>query len=86
MYIHIGAEHMIRSKDLIGVFNIERTTVSSYTREYLSMAALRNSEVSCTNDLPRSFVVTFAADDLSEKVYISRVSPATIAGRAEKGK
>jgi hypothetical protein len=85
MYIHIGGDHMVRSKDIIGIFNIERTTVSQYTREYLSMAALRNSEVGCTHDLPRSFVVTFDKHDLSEKVYISRVSPATIAGRTEKG-
>lgn len=85
MYIHIGADHMVRSKDIIGIFNIERTTVSSYTREYLNMAALRRSEVSCTHDLPRSFVVTFDKKDLSEKVYISRVSAATIADRAKKG-
>lgn len=85
MYVHIGNDHLVRSKDIIGIFNIERTTVSQYTREYLSMAALRRSEVSCTNDLPRSFVVTFDKKDLSEKVYVSRVSPATIAERTEKG-
>ena len=85
MYVHIGNDHLVRLKDIIGIFNIERTTVSQYTREYLSMAALRRSEVSCTNDLPRSFVVTFDKKDLSEKVYVSRVSAATIAERTEKG-
>lgn len=81
MYIHIGGDRLVRSADLVGVFNIERTTVSPDTRSYLSHAAKRNAEVSCTDDFPRSFVVTFDKAQLDERVYISRVSPATIAQR-----
>ena len=81
MYIHIGSDYMVRSRDIIGIFNIEKTTVSADAREFLNKAAKRSAEVSCTDELPRSFVVTFDGETLDERVYISRVSPATIAKR-----
>ncbi len=48
-------------------------------------AAARKRDVSCTEEIPRSFVVTFDREILDERVYVSRVSPRTIAGRV-KGK
>ena len=84
MYIHIGNDHVIRDKDLIGVFNIENTTVSQDTRNYLKNAAKRRCEVSCTELIPRSFVVTFENKQLDEKVYITRISADTIEKRISK--
>ena len=81
MYIHVGNDFMIRSRDLIGVFNIENTTVSADTRNYLKQAAERGCEISCTDDLPRSFTVTFNTENLDEKVYIGRLSASAIEKR-----
>ncbi len=69
---------------MIGIFDIENTTVSPVTREYLRSAAQRGCEISCTDELPRSFAVTFNKKQLDEKVYISRVSSATIASRSNR--
>ncbi len=85
MYIHIGNDRLVLSKDIIGIFDIEKTTASPVTREYLRAAALRSCEISCTDQLPRSFVVTFDRKQLDEKVYISRVSSATIGSRSNGG-
>lgn len=82
MYLHIGGDHVVMSRDVIGIFNIEQTSVSADTRSFLSTAAKRGNEVSCTSDIPRSFIVTFDKDTLEEKVCISRISPATIEKRA----
>lgn len=81
MYIHIGSDHMISSDQLIGVFDIEKTSVSADTRKFLSTSAKRGNEVSCTEDIPRSFIVTFDKEKLDEKICISRISPATIEKR-----
>lgn len=83
MYIHIGNDFVIRSRDLIGIFNIENTTVSADTRSFLKMSAERGCEVSCTDDLPRSFTVTFNTENLDEKVYIGRLSVSAIEKRTE---
>lgn len=77
---------MIRSRDLIGIFNIESTTVSADTRSYLKMSAERGCEVSCTDDLPRSFTVIFNTENLDEKVYIGRLSAAAIEKRINENK
>ena len=75
---------MIRSDELIGVFDIEKTSVSADTRNFLSISAKRGNEVSCTEDIPRSFIVTFDREKLDEKVCISRISPATIEKRTKQ--
>jgi hypothetical protein len=83
MYIHIGAEQLVKSGDLVGIFDIEKTTAAKDTKDYLNGVAKRKSEVSCTDDIPRSFVVTFEKKNLDEKVYISRISASTLAKRWE---
>ncbi len=85
MYIHVGNNHVIKSQDLIGIFDIEATSTSSDTRRFLSECAKRKNDVSCTDNFPRSFVVTFEKKDLDEKVYISRLSPSTLKGRCKSG-
>ncbi|SDA31586.1 protein of unknown function [Ruminococcus sp. YE71] len=81
MYLHIGSDHIVMTKDIVGIFNIERTSVSEDTKNYLRSAAARGHEVSCTDDIPRSFIVTFDKINLDEKVHISRISPSTIEKR-----
>lgn len=81
MYLHIGNDHMVMSDDVIGVFDIEATTVSRDTKDFLNAAAKRKCDVSCTDDIPRCFVVAFDREYLDEKVYVSRVSPSTIEKR-----
>ncbi len=38
MYLDIGGEQLIRTKDLLGIFDLDNTTVNKATREYLSEA------------------------------------------------
>ena len=81
MYLHIGGDHIVRTKDIIGIFNLERTSVSEDTKNFLRSAAAQGHEVSCTEDMPRSFIVTFDRSDLDEKVHISRISSASLEKR-----
>ncbi len=69
---------MIKEQDVIGVFDIEKTTVSKDTRDFLTAASKRGCDVGCTRDMPRSFIVSFEKKNLDEKVYVSRISPASI--------
>ena len=78
MYLHIGNDNIVMSGDVIGVFDIEKTSASADTRNFLNAAAKRKHDVSCTDDFPRSFIVTFEKENLDERVYISRISPQTI--------
>ena len=36
MYINIGTELLIKDKDILGIFDLDNTTVSKSTREYIN--------------------------------------------------
>jgi hypothetical protein len=83
MYLHIGNDHMVKSCDVVGIFDIERTSASRDTRDFLRSSGKKKQDISCTDDIPRSFIVSFEKKNLDEKVYISRLSPSTLKKRWE---
>lgn len=76
MYLEIGGEQLIRTKNLLGIFDLDNTTVNKATREYLSEAEKTGFSETVSYDLPKSFLVTIEKND--RKVYISPFSTATI--------
>ena len=38
MYIHLGQETLVKKEDIIGIFDLDNTTVSKRTRNFLTMA------------------------------------------------
>jgi len=77
MYLHIDTKTAISAQNLIGIFDMERTTTTQPTRIYLEHAE-RHGEVveSKLPGLPRSFVVHARAG--KQKVILTVVSPTTI--------
>lgn len=74
---------MVNTKDIVGIFDIENTSVSKNTREFLNFAAKNKRVVSCTYEMPKSFVVCLD-EYLTETVYISQISCATLLKRARR--
>ena len=37
MYLHLGSNYIINDSDILGIFDIETTTVSPITNKYLSL-------------------------------------------------
>ena len=81
MYIHLGQDTVVRSGELLGIFDLDRTTVSRATRDFLAEATARGEVVNVTAELPKSFVVT-AARGGTRRVFISQLGPATLSRRA----
>lgn len=76
MYIHIGSNYLINEKDILGIFDIETTTVSSITNKYLSVAQKSHKVVYTTYDLPRSFIV--CSSNQKTTVYITQYNTSTL--------
>ena len=36
MYLHLGEETIVKEKDIIGIFDIENTSVSKHTKDFLA--------------------------------------------------
>lgn len=57
MLIHIGENKVVRKKDILGIFDMDSTTVSVHSRKYLSSAQKEKRVKTLGYDLPRSFIL-----------------------------
>ena len=84
MYIHLGNDVDVRTNTIIGIFDFDHCSVDKRSRSFLNKAQKNGEAVDVTQDLPKSFIVT--AEDKKKRVYITNVSPATLAKRAEQSR
>lgn len=80
MYLHLGQNVLVRSKDVIGIFDLEKATVSRRTKEFIQNATKTDRVVTVSYEMPKSFVV--AEEKGGGRVYISQISTATLLKRA----
>ena len=79
MYLHIGIDKVIDTGDILGIFDMDNTTVQKSSKDYLSAAEKAGEvEIVCT-DLPKSFVVCL--ENGKRKVYITQIASSTILKR-----
>jgi len=83
MYLHLGQSTVIRTKNIIGIFDIDNTTVMKGTRDYLSSAEKNGDVVNVSDELPKSFVVCSDGAN-GKKIYISQPAVSTLIRRLEK--
>ena len=57
MYLHIGENKVVRKKDIVAIFDMDSSTVSSVTKKYLSSAQKEGRVKSLGFDLPRTFII-----------------------------
>ena len=57
MYLNIGGDMAVRDTAIIGIFDLDNTSISAKTREFLGSAEREGQVVPC-DDLPKSFVLT----------------------------
>ena len=82
MYIHLGQETVVNENDVIGIFDIESTTVSKNTRKFLTVAEKKKRVVNVSYELPKSFIVCCDKKSKEKKVYISQISSSTLLKRS----
>ncbi len=76
MYLQLGQDTVIRTDNIIGIFDLDNTTVQKGTRDYLN-AAEKNGETKYVSfDLPKSFVVT--EKDSQREIYITHLATNTL--------
>lgn len=81
MFLHVGNDVLVKIKDIVGIFDMENTTVSRLGRHFLSEAQKNNSVIYATEDLPKSYVVV--QSEGKTEVYISSMSTQVLSRRAE---
>ena len=82
MYVHIGSNRMIRSSEIVGVFDLDGEITTADTKRFLRRAEREGRTELAGDDLPRSFVVTANAD--GDGVIYTRLTTQAVAQRATK--
>lgn len=80
MYLYIGSETVVKTGEIVGVFDMDNTTISKHTRDYLAKAQRENRVINVTMELPKSFVVCSGKNG-EETAYITQVAASTILKR-----
>ena len=81
MFLHLGSNSVIQTKNILGIFDLDTTTVQKSSRDYLSLAEKSGRLVNVSPfELPKSFVV---CDEGDITVYLSQLSPQTLLKRLE---
>lgn len=81
MYLHIGNSKNLRTREIIGIFDLDSSSVSATTRKYLSAAEKCGRLESATEELPKSFILY--GDGKNTKVCLSQLSSASLLSRTE---
>jgi len=79
MFLHLGGDIVIPSKNIIAIFDIDSTTISKDTKEFLSVAEEEGFIETISNEIPKSFIVT--ETDKKSKIYLSPISSVTLQKR-----
>ena len=77
MFIHLGENTVITDDKIIGIFDMDTSTVNKATRDYLSLAEKNGKVVYVNYDLPKSFIVT------DDEVFVSPINTSTLNKRSK---
>lgn len=80
MYLHLGQDEVIPAGTVIGIFDLDITSQSKITRDFLKACEQKKIVINVSEELPKSFVV--CRDRGEDHVYISQLSSATLQKRA----
>lgn len=83
LYLHLGQDTVIRTCDLVGIFDLENSTVSQITRRTLANAEKNGRVINVSSELPKSFVVCSDGGQ-PPLYYLSQLSPATLLKRTKE--
>lgn len=78
MYLYLGGDTVLRSDRIIGVFDMDTSTVNKATRDFLAKAEKEKRICYVNYELPKSFVV---CDD--DKIYVCPLNTATLLKRSK---
>lgn len=77
--LHIGAGYLINTAQIVGIFDLDKTTYGPRTREFLAKAEKKGNVVSAGYELPKSFLVCNEGGKTT--VYLSQLAVSTLQKR-----
>ena len=85
MYLHAGNNKIIRTKSIIGIFDMDNATLGADTRAFLKKAQNDGVLEISKEEIPKSFILYRKNENINQTaVCISQLSTLSLASRAKK--
>lgn len=78
-YLHLGKDTSIEINNIVGIFDLDTSTVSKHTRDFLALCEKENRVVNVSYELPKSYILYDFSGEYS--VYLSPLNTATLIKR-----
>lgn len=82
--MHLGQDTVVKTESVLGIFDMDTSTVSKFTREFLKIAEQEKRVINVSYELPKSFIL--CNENGKIKVYISQLSSTTLEKRLDINK
>lgn len=83
MFLHLGQDTIITTENIIGIFDLDTSTVMKSTRDFLNTMTKAKKVINVSYELPKSFVLTYDKKTKEKTMYISPISSVTLLKRIE---
>ncbi len=83
MYLHLGDEFMVRNRKIVGIFDMDTSTVTKITRDFLKTAQDGGRVTVIGENLPKAFVL--CEEKGRTEVIVSPLASSTLRRRAGRG-
>jgi len=81
MYLHIGNGKSVKKREIIGIFDLDTSTVSRITKNFINENQRRGKIEYSDSDLPRAFILL--SGDKRTEIRLSRISTLGLKQRLE---
>lgn len=83
VYLHLGGDEIVNINDIVAIMDIEKTTLSPITREFLKMGEEEGFiKTIIDEEIPKSFVLAYKNG--MQVIYLSPLSVTTLYRRYKK--
>lgn len=73
MYLHLGQDKVVSMDEIVGIFDLDTSTVSKATRDYLAKAEKDGCVTNVCTDLPKSFYSLHRQRPKNARLYFTDI-------------
>lgn len=82
VYLHLGKDVSVSTKNIIAILDLESTTVSKSTRDFLKVVEEEGFVRNVSEEIPRTFVL--CEINGQSVIYITNISSKALEGRIRR--
>ena len=58
MYLHLGQDTVVKMSEVVGIFDLETSTISKITREFLAKSEKSGKVINVSMEMPKTFILS----------------------------